>query len=395
MAKPQVRSTLLGLVCSALVLACEEHTGPQPIPERRVTSVAPRQAVANATNEMRFSGMPGAAPAPTRPSAGRIGYEVPESWIERAPTPTRYADFQVGGDPRAECYLTLLPGDAGGLAANVNRWRAQMGQGSLTDEEIRLLPKRPILGREATLVELSGDFAGMTGDPQPDFALLGAIFSVPEGTLFVKLTGPREVVARERTSFDAFCASLGGVSDAEEHHEHDGHDHGDSPSESVTSGAAPGATSAAISDASSGAEGFVWDVPAGWTTSGPRAMRIVSFVVGANGETECYVTVLGGDGGGVEPNLDRWRDQLGLAPFTSAEFASLPTVEILGVEAALFEGYGSFSGMGAAERDDAGMLGVVCMLADRTLFVKMIGAGDEVRAERENFLRFCRSLGRS
>jgi hypothetical protein len=407
MPKVHVGPAWPGLACLVLALACSEHASERTISEKRVTSEAPRAVVANATNEMRFPGMPGGMPsggmhAPEEPS-GSVTYDVPTGWRERPSTQMRYADFQLGDDPRAECYLSILPGEAGGMAANVNRWRGQMGLAPITEREVELLPKRPILGRDATLVELVGEFSGMSGDPQPDFALLGAIFSVPEGTLFVKMTGPREVVARERGGFDAFCASLSVVrpDDGDAHGPHDGHDHGaempETQSATAGSAATGGATdvAAATRPPSSSGGGFAWEAPEGWRTGPHRATRVVTFLLGAGGATECYVSVLGGDGGGVEPNLDRWRDQLGLAPFTPAEFASLPTVEVLGVEAAIFEGYGTFSGMGSDERGDAGVLGIVCPQADSAVFVKMVGSSDDVRAQRENFLRFCRSLRRS
>jgi hypothetical protein len=38
------------------------------------------------------------------------------------------------------------------------------------------------------------------------------------------------------------------------------------------------------------------------------------------------------------------------------------------------------------------MLGLICPLPERTLFVKLVGPAATVRAERERFEEFCRSL---
>ncbi|HLU40356.1 MAG TPA: hypothetical protein VK081_13305, partial [Planctomycetota bacterium] len=52
-------------------------------------------------------------------------HELPTGWTRMAPSAMRLVNLRVAGDPRAECYLTSLPGAAGGLLDNVNRWRSQ------------------------------------------------------------------------------------------------------------------------------------------------------------------------------------------------------------------------------------------------------------------------------
>ena len=119
-------------------------------------------------------------------------------------------------------------------------------------------------------------------------------------------------------------------------------------------------------------------------------MRLVTFRVGA---VECYVVVLGGDGGGVVGNLQRWAGQLGQDLPSEADVAAMPVVDVLGVKAPLLEATGSYTGMGAAQATpDTTMLGLPCLISGRAVFVKMLGPRSEVAAQRESFLSFAGSL---
>ena len=72
--------------------------------------------------------------------------------------------------------------------------------------------------------------------------------------------------------------------------------------------------------------------------------------------------------------------------------AQLQRVPVLGTEVPLFEGVGSYQGMGGPEGEDMMVLGV-CVIRDTTsLFVKLVAPASEAAAERTNFLAFLASL---
>jgi hypothetical protein len=132
----------------------------------------------------------------------------PAGWVARPASRFRVADFRLANDERVECYVTVLGGTGGGEWANIDRWRAQMGLGPRAIGESRALPTLPMLGGEATFVELSGAYEGMGGIRVDDALLIGAIRQLPGRTVFVKMTGPAASVEPERERFLAFCASL-------------------------------------------------------------------------------------------------------------------------------------------------------------------------------------------
>lgn len=304
-------------------------------------------------------------PAPTAARSGPT-WDTPEGWREEPGSSMRLASFVVAGDPRAECSLVELPGDAGGLAANVDRWRGQMGLGAMESAELDGLPRAPLFDDQAVLVDFEGTYSGMSGDAGGEgFRMIGLLAVGPRQSRFLKMVGPSDVVGAERERFLDLAASFRTGGDA-----------------------APGG--GAVAGGSERGGGFAWQTPEGWVRGGERQMRAVTFAVGP--DTECYVTVLGGDGGGVVANIDRWRRQMGADPLSEAEYDALPRIPMLGAEALYVEIEGSFSGMGADDNPDAMMLGTVCPLGGRSVFVKMIGAREVVADQRDAFLAFCASL---
>lgn len=141
-----------------------------------------------------------------------LTWKIPEGWTESAtpdPSGMRMLDIRFGPNQEGECYISLMPGPAGGLEANVNRWRTQMGQPPYTVDEIAKLAKKPFFNRDATFVAFDGDFKGFGADAaKTGYRLLGLIHSAEQATIFVKLTGPKALVEQNAAAFDAFCQSI-------------------------------------------------------------------------------------------------------------------------------------------------------------------------------------------
>ena len=121
----------------------------------------------------------------------------------------RLIDMSFGPAGEGECYVSAMPGAAGGIVANINRWRGQVGQPSLTEEEIDKLPRKMFLGAPAHFVSADGDFKNVGEEtPRSGYRLLGLIHQAPDLTLFVKMTGPQALVEQNTAAFEAFCQSV-------------------------------------------------------------------------------------------------------------------------------------------------------------------------------------------
>lgn len=320
----------------------------------RVVEQVSTEFSVRASHAERFGlvGSPSQSPSPEEPPAGRLGWRTPAGWTELPASSMRVANFRPRGNEGAECYLTLLAGDAGGTAANVNRWRSQLALGPLSADAIDALPRVAFLGRQAALVEATGTWKGMSGgESKADWGLLGAVLVEPSGSAFLKMTGPAAIVAAEREAFLALAASF-------------------------TDGAG------APSDSTASAGGFTFEIPDGWRRSGDKPSRALSFFAGEGEAVECYVTVLGGTAGGELANVNRWRSQLGLAPVDQAAVDALDPFSILDRPGRLVE----------LEGDGAALCGITCMGEDHSVFVKMTGPAELVRKQRPAMLTFASSL---
>ncbi|HPO16069.1 MAG TPA: hypothetical protein PLI09_21715 [Candidatus Hydrogenedentes bacterium] len=134
-----------------------------------------------------------------------------------------------------------------------------------------------------------------------------------------------------------------------------------------------------------------WTGPEGWEKAEDRSMRLVTYM-SQNGTVECYASLLSGPAGGVEPNINRWRQQMAQPALTTEEINALRKIRVMGKDSPLIEILGEYSGMTEQATPGQKMLGVVCPLDDQTLFIKMVGPDAGVTAEMEHFIAFCESF---
>jgi hypothetical protein len=407
-ARPQCPGAVPGLL--ALVLstaACGgDDRGPVQIRDSRVASRSYLQLSGPTTSEQRFGTLGPAAPRGSSSSAEsptELAWDVPAGWVQvPARSEFRLADFQVGGDPDAEVYVTILPSAGGGVLENVNRWREQVGAEPLEASEVDALPRITLLGNEAVYMQVDGTFQGMGGAALADARLAGLILPGRSSTLFVKFTGPREVVGEHIEEFLDFATSLRFSHSADDGHDHDDHgdhadhDHADhdhaehEQGRSTTEGSS--ASPPAIGSAGGGAPtvsaaGLRFTLPPGWSEQPAGNMRLLTVRAGEAGDV-----AVSRAGGSFTQNVARWYGQLGLAPPSAEALEALPSVSVDGGTARWIELEGDFSGMGAEDQSGARLLGVIRPLDGDHLFVKLVGPGSAVAAEREHFRAFVESL---
>jgi hypothetical protein len=117
----------------------------------------------------------------------------------------RIGSFTVSGDAgAADISIIAFPGEAGGLLANINRWRGQLGLAPLADGDLAgaTTALDGAGGLHFTVVDLSGQAGGAPT------RMLGAILSFGGQTYFFKLTGPDSLVARKKSAFLDFLKTV-------------------------------------------------------------------------------------------------------------------------------------------------------------------------------------------
>lgn len=139
----------------------------------------------------------GGTPVPPAASNGKPQWAAPAGWQEVPGGQFLVAKFVIAGASAAQAAVNVSAstGDGGGLAANVNRWRKQLGLGEATGEE---LTKSVTTAGQISFVEMSGAQA----------ALVGAMVRQPGQTWFYKLMGDPAVVAAQKDAFLQFVQEV-------------------------------------------------------------------------------------------------------------------------------------------------------------------------------------------
>ena len=137
---------------------------------------------------------------------------------------------------------------------------------------------------------------------------------------------------------------------------------------------------------------LVWQTPPAWQELPGDGIRLAAFRFEQGGRrAETTVVMLGGAAGGVEANVVRWLDQLGLQ-LTGEELAQfLADGEAVAAGDGMHLTVYDFTRLAAPGGDS--MLAAVGQVLDQTLFVKMAGDGALVAAARADFMSLVASLG--
>ena len=319
--------------------------------------------------------MTGTAPA--------VQWTAPSGWREQPATGFRKGSFLVqGGDGKtADVSVISFPEAAGGVLANVNRWRNQLKLPPISNEADAGTPI-PVAGRDMFFVDLVS-----TQPITPDGAksrILGGIFPLNGETWFFKMIGPADLVESQRDSFRKFLESVQttGTSAA-------------AAPAPMTANNSSGNTNAPTPPLIAPAQGgpLQYTLPPNWQPKPLTPMRLASFKATAPNEKETDVSVvaLPGMAGGDLANVNRWRGQVNLPPIDentlakSAEHVNANGHDFLMVDLVSPAAMGD---KGEKER----ILAAVLDENDRSWFIKMTGEDTAVASQKTNFTDFLRSL---
>jgi hypothetical protein len=140
------------------------------------------------------------------PERKQLTYKTPEGWKDLGPSGgfvPMAARFSLSGKEKPEVTVISLP-LAGGLKANLDRWRGQVRLLPLTDKEFADL-RPPVV----TVDDAKGQLFDLTGPAGPGQERMVIVLVERKGQAwYFKLLGPTELVEKNKTKFDAFVASV-------------------------------------------------------------------------------------------------------------------------------------------------------------------------------------------
>jgi hypothetical protein len=233
-----------------------------------------------------------------------------------------------------------------------------------------------IADKTGSLYDIAGTEAG-SGD---EVRILGAILHGDDAVWYFKMTGNAPLVEKQKPNFIAFLKSV---------------DFGklappstmDLTKLPASHPAIPGMdTAAPVADTG---DKPTWTIPAGWQAGQLAQFLVARYLVKGDGDAVAAINVsqLAGDGGGLAPNINRWRGQLGLAPASGDDITKLPTVDTSGTKGTVVD----IKGIDPRSNKPASLVGVVLPLNGQTWFYKLMGDPAVVTAQKDAFIKFVQS----
>jgi hypothetical protein len=128
-----------------------------------------------------------------------------------------------------------------------------------------------------------------------------------------------------------------------------------------------------------------WELPSGWGEGPPSTMRYASFAATEdNGEkVDISIVTFPGDGGSDLDNVNRWRQQIGLAAVDEGELSSI---------IAPFQGKQITFSTADVIGPDSRTLAAWVRREGRSWFFKLSGPKDAVEKEKPKFVKFLQSV---
>jgi stage V sporulation protein SpoVS len=299
-------------------------------------------------------------------------WQVPSGWTSQPPGQMLLATFGIADEKLGKATVTVssFPGDVGGLLANVNRWRTQVGVKPVEAGELeKELTKFEANGLQWTMTEVLGT-AAKEDDTRP-MRLIGALTPRGGETWFFKMTGDDAITAQQRDAFLKFVKSVSFDKPA-------------APAATATTHAAATSSSSAAVAAAAKASGFSpWTVPPHWKVQPPGQMLLATFAIeDAAGKATLTVSAFPGDVGGVLANVNRWRGQIGLGPIEAAALdQEAKPLDLPAGKALLVDATGRQRVIGAMLPHDG-----------QTWYFKLTGDAAVAGKEKDAFLVFLKSL---
>ena len=297
--------------------------------------------------------------APHAPAAasGSVGWLAPADWKAEKPSQFLTAAYALPSGGRVT--VSKLGGDGGGLAANLNRWRGQVGLKPLAENEVVGQPLKIADSQEEMLLfNLTAENSAADAE-----GILAGVLPLKTETWYFKFSGPVGVLRKTEGVFAEFLRSV----------------------------RIAGSQKGVPAPAPSGVKKINVTPPAGWTPSEGSSMRAASFsIAGPDGATaDVSVVPIPGDSGSVLDNVNRWRSQLKLAPLASADDPAL------GKKAETPAGEIFVSHMTSSEPilngKKAALASAILKRPGMTWFFKITGEAALVEANLEKFDTFVRS----
>ncbi len=312
----------------------------------------------------------------------RVQWTMPEGWHqERNPRPMILAVFHPNSNHKPDIEVSAFPGDVGGVLANINRWRNQIQLPPITDA---------VLHEHIDILNTQGSFGGMMDavNPQTGRRTIAVIIQDGQGmSWFIKATDADALVSAQKAAIKQFAESFRFVTPGSPQAQ--GHQHTHTHPAPAAAAQTPTAARPAA-PAYSGLDAITFTTPSHWKMDAtPPSMLLAGYdSTTPAGVARVTIARLHGDGGGLLPNINRWRGQIGLPPVPSLAMQPVALLEVPGAQVTLVDLAGAAEGSFAGQRI---LMGVIARPGE-TWYFKLTGDNAVADEQKASFIAAIESI---
>ena len=307
-----------------------------------------------------------ASPPPAEVSGPQLKYQVPEGWREKPPSEMRAASFTALGPSGQSADVSVIPLPIAGRDLElVNMWRSQVQLPATTaPDAVKQAEPVPIGAEQGRLFDFASE-QPMIGKSRQ--RMMVAMLTRGTMSWFFKISGEDAFVASQKEHFLQFLKSV-----------------------SFAEGAPAQMAAAPAAQSGNGNADSIWTLPPGWQSTPPSQFLLAQFLIpGANGaKAEVNVAEMGGEGGGLLANVNRWRKQLGLGEIGENDLPQIEqSLEVPVGKATLVD----FAGVDAKTGAPTRLVAVIVAQNGQTWFYKLMGDGKVIAQQKDTFTKFIQS----
>ncbi len=314
-----------------------------------------------------------ASPPAASTSLPQLKYQLPEGWQEKPPSEMRVASFTAPGPNGQSADVSVIPLPVVGRDLElVNMWRSRVQLPVTSDPDAVNQAKPVAIGAEQGRLFDFVSKQPITGKSRQ--RLLVAMLTRGEMSWFFKITGEDAFVTAQKENFLQFLKSVSFEENASDH----------------PRGTSVISIETAQNETGTSSSTPIWTLPPGWQPLPPSQFLLAEFAIsGADGaKAEVNVAEMGGEGGGLLANVNRWRGQLGLGAISESELTQLEqTLDVPGGKATLVD----FTGVDAKTAAPTRLIGAIVSQNGQTWFYKLMGDKQIVAQQKDAFTKFIQS----
>lgn len=133
---------------------------------------------------------------------------------------------------------------------------------------------------------------------------------------------------------------------------------------------------------------FSYQLPENWLLQKPRQFRDVNIGFKEDKDAACYLTVLNKNGGGILPNINRWRGEFNLKPLSKNTFKDGDHITFFDQQVSLIILSGNYKN----KHEGWAMLACFYTNGSKAFTLKFVGPEELIANHKANFIQFSKSI---